>query len=476
MKKTNLFLLFLLFVMLLEIGLHLGGVIFLFLQESSNRKAMKQQGAYRILCLGESTTACGGNNSYPAWLERILNHANSGVTFSVINKGVVGTNSTAIISSLENNLNKYSPQMVITMMGINDQGNYLIEKPFVFSNTFVSFFYSLKVTKLARLTWRAMMNERERKGRIFAPNQEQSFKEPIELQASKLIDKSINTNTADNYRGYLILGSAYIIQGNLLQAEKLFKEALALKPDSEEAYFGLVQACAMQLKYSEAEEYFKRALKINHSNDQLLLMMSWYFIEQKKYAQAEEVLLRVVQINPLNEKACIELARVYINQSLYKRAEEYLSKAIKINPHSYAAFATMGVLNNKRGDFLQAKEYFDKANILTRYYDNALLRHNYRQLKEILDKRKIVLVCVQYPMRSILPLKEMFSGDQGAIFVDNEIIFKESIKADGYTKYFVDMFGGDFGHCTPEGYKLLAANIARVIFKKYFSKGINEPA
>jgi len=33
-----------------------------------------------------------------------------------------------------------------------------------------------------------------------------------------------------------------------------------------------------------------------------------------------------------------------------------------------------------------------------------------------------------------------------------------------------DMFGGDFGHCTQKGNKLLAGNIADVILKEVFGK------
>lgn len=441
--------------------MRLGGSVFVYFQENSNRIAMERPGAYRILCLGESTTACGGNNSYPDQLEKILNHANSGVTFSVINKGVVGTNSTAIISSLEDNLNKYNPQMVIAMMGINDQGNYLIDKPPVSLNTFSSFFYSLKITKLIRLTCRA----------AFISGHKEPFKEPVAPQTSQPIEKNINMDTADNYRLCVASGTFCIIQGNLSQAEKLFREAIALWPDKDEAYIGLGRAYAMQLKYKEAEECFRKADGINHSNDQLLAEMGWFFMEQKKYSQAEETLLRAVQINPLNEKASIELGRLYINQSEFRKAEECLNKIIKINPHSDAAYAAMGVLNNKRGDSAQAREYFDKATSLMQYYDYPQFSLNYRKLKEILDKRGVVLVCVQYPMRSILPLKEMLSGYEGITFVDNEMIFKDRVSKEGYSKYFVDMFGGDFGHCTTEGYKLLAGNIARAILKKYFQKG-----
>jgi hypothetical protein len=36
---------------------------------------------------------------------------------------------------------------------------------------------------------------------------------------------------------------------------------------------------------------------------------------------------------------------------------------------------------------------------------------------------------------------------------------------ESYQGYFRDMFGGDFGHCTPKGNRLLAKNIAQEILK-----------
>ncbi|MFA4993548.1 MAG: hypothetical protein WC571_06240, partial [Candidatus Omnitrophota bacterium] len=95
---------------------------------------------------------------------------------------------------------------------------------------------------------------------------------------------------------------------------------------------------------------------------------------------------------------------------------------------------------------------------------------NYRKLKQVLDKRKIKFVCVQYPMRSIQPLKKIFQGDEDIVFVDNERIFKDVVRKEGYSAYFIDMFGGDFGHCTPEGNRLLAENIANAIIKEVFHK------
>jgi len=86
-----------LFLILLEAGLRLGGFILLSIQEYRNLQSIKQKGTYRIMCLGESTT----QGQYPQFLEQVLNQRNIGVRFSVVDKGIAGTNTPAILSQVE---------------------------------------------------------------------------------------------------------------------------------------------------------------------------------------------------------------------------------------------------------------------------------------------------------------------------------------------------------------------------------------
>jgi hypothetical protein len=104
-----------------------------------------------------------------------------------------------------------------------------------------------------------------------------------------------------------------------------------------------------------------------------------------------------------------------------------------------------------------------------KYYTPVTV-NSYRKLKEILDKRGIRLVCVQYPMRNVEPLKKIFKEDEDIIFIDSESVLKEALKKGSYKEYFKDMIGGDFGHCTDKGNKLLADNIANTILSKVFHK------
>jgi hypothetical protein len=56
------------------------------------------------------------------------------------------------------------------------------------------------------------------------------------------------------------------------------------------------------------------------------------------------------------------------------------------------------------------------------------------------------------------------------LFVDNERIFQNAVARGSYQQYFVDMFAGDFGHCTPKGNRLLAENAADSILRDILGK------
>ena len=57
---------------LLEGGLRFAGFIYLKVQEHQNQVALRHKDSVRILCIGESTTAVGGSDSYPRQLEDVL--------------------------------------------------------------------------------------------------------------------------------------------------------------------------------------------------------------------------------------------------------------------------------------------------------------------------------------------------------------------------------------------------------------------
>jgi tetratricopeptide (TPR) repeat protein len=386
-----------LFLILLEAGLRLGGFIILSLQEYRNLRSIKHKGTYRILCLGESTTA----DQWPPHLEEVLNQRHAGVRFSVIDKGVRATQTPIILAHLESNLNTYHPDMVVAMIGLNDRAPYIPDKA-VSTSKIALFLASFRTYKLSRLLWLHIITK---------------VKEEVRLDSGS--------------------GQLYQAQGKFPQAEDSYKKAIELQPQNSDAYVGLGQLYEAQDKFSQAEDSYKKAIELK---------------------------LR-------NNGAYVGLGRLYEAQGKFSQAEDSYKKAIESTPQNNWAYGALAVLYGKMGKPEQVKVYAEKAGRLRPVNFNPITVQNYCRLKDILDKKGIRLVCVQYPMLNIGSLKKIFENQEGAmIFVNNEQIFKDAVKKDGYDAYFEDAFAGDFGHCTVKGNRLLAANIANVILKEVFNK------
>lgn len=498
----------LLTLVFLEMGLRADGLIASSWQEYRNARTIKQKKAYRILCLGESTT----QNQYPQFLEEALNQRNSGVRFSVMDKGKTATNTSVILNQVETCLDQYHPDMVVTMMGIKD-GIYAIPDEANAASEIKFFLQSFRTYELARLVWlRISAKAREtglyrsgadkqlfRKVQKYLPKggSKKTYTESISTE--ELLKKAIEFKP-DNDSAYVGLGRLYLNQGQSFQAEKSFKKAIELNPKNANAYSGLGRFYQDQGRSSQAEEAFNKALELNPGNDSAYFGLGRFYQDQGQASLAEEAFKKAIELNPRNDIAYFELGRFYNDHGDFSRAEDAFDKALQLNSKNYTAYFELGWFYQDQGKFSQAEDAFKKAIELNPKSDNAyrtisifyeaigkpalakefaqkadgtgsgyynpVTVSNYRKIKKILDKRGIKLCCAQYPMRNVELLKKIFERDRGAIFVDNQKVFQEAVKEAGYKAYFIDMFGGDFGHCTARGNQLLAQNIADVILKE----------
>ena len=433
-------------LVILEIGLRIGGFVFFSAQEYKNRLAIRNKGAYRILCLGESTTAMGGENSWPAQLEKILNKRNMGIKFSVINKGLPGGYTSDIVLNLEDNLNKYSPKMVITMMGINDFGEIVPYKD-ISSKGISPFLKTLRIYKLAKILYLHIRDKVKTtqyfksdkveyknglgKGNLVLTNiQKDNFKE------QEKILKEIRANFAGQDWKRIEQGWYFRDQNDWQKAEAMFEKAIEINPENYSAYHDLGMLYKAKRDYDKAEQMFKKTLEINPGYDWSYIELGWCYAILKNWQKAEGMFKKAIEINSKSDRAYGGLFLCYEVQKKHALANGLLKE-----------------LNALR---------LEKYNPITRY--------NYQKLREIVIQRRIKLVCVQYPVRSIQQFKKMLEPYGDIIFVDNEKIFKEALKQGSYDEYFEDSFGGDFGHCTKKGNELLADNIACVIKENLFNR------
>ena len=467
-----------LFFVLLEASLRLGGFILLSIQEHRNLQSIKQKGTYRILCLGESTT----QGQYPSFLEQALNQNNIGIRFSIVDKGRGGTDTRTILSQVESYLDEYHPDMVVAMMGINDYGKEYISPQAIANSKTALFFKSFKTYKLTRLLWLHILNKTREVG-LYNPDSDKRYLKKIQtslpeiwlkeassepISREEVFKKALALNPK-NDNVYFELGKFYHDQGEYSQAEVALKQAIEINPKNE-TYVELGWLYRHQGKFLQAENILKKAIELNPKNDGAYVELGRLWHVLGEYAQAKDAYKKALEFNPTNEGAYAELGEFYHDQGEYAQAKDAYKKALELNPTNDYAYGAMSALCEELSKSELAKEYASKARMLRSEHYIPATVNNYHKLKEILDQRGIRFVCVQYPMRDLELLKRIFKQDEDIIFVDNESVFREALKKASYKEYFMDMFGGDFGHCTEKGNKLLAQNIANVILKEVFNK------
>jgi tetratricopeptide (TPR) repeat protein len=462
-----------------EICLRTASGIFYLHLEHKNKIPIEEKDAYRILCLGESTTVLGlGGQSYPSQLQNILNQQGLGIKFRVINGGVIGINVTDIVRNLENNLDIYKPNLVITMIGVNDEDSYVFGQGRVLIPELISRFSYLKVYKLVRLLWAHAVakifswEETIIDDRLYSPENKEF-----------LIKK--NSATHKDYKICLYLARVYRSEGNFPYAKQMYEQAIALNPKKRRIYAECAWLYEDRGFYLKAEEFLNKAIEAAPKDYQGYIDLAGFYLARKDFSKAEKLFQKAIGIAPKEAWIYIELGWFYNVQGQYSLAEKSFKKAEELclnsannfcipyynkGKHMQMLYGGLAALYSQNGQYKKAGFYYDKADELRTKYFNPITKYNYQRIKEILDGRSITLVCVQYPMRSVKPLKNIFERNGKVIFVDNERIFKDAVEKEGYGEYFTDIFAGDFGHCTLKGNRLLAENISKVIIAELFNR------
>ena len=517
-----------LFFMAMEGMLRLGGLTFLSVQEYANRVSLSQYNEYRILCVGESTTALGGEYAYPRQLEKILNSEQNKVKFSVINKGIPSITTDYIASRLEKYLDDYKPHLVVAMIGVNDTPNLLLDE--YRTNSFLK---GLRTYKFFKWLWSYVLNPSSKE----LQNDPQFKKELKELEQKvkqkptiqdyvrlalhykaadqwqkerqailKIIERVPNNCEAwgylgENYRrvgqyaeaveafrkmvqlspevttidetkllAYAYLAECYKLWGHLKEAEQVYLEVINYYPKHPGAYGCLGDLYIEQGRYEEAQTVLEQQLHFNAKAILCYGKLAHCYRRNGKYAAAERVLEYGIKFNPKTAVLYAELGTTLVENKKYKEAEPVLKKALELNQENYQG--TDIDINRSLLTSYEGQGKWEEARELKKAFEahqenyNLKTKENYDKIRHILSRRKIPSVAVQYPLRDIKPLKEMLFPGANVIVVDNKKTFEEAIAKENYDAYFTDRFAGDFGHCTPKGNHLLASNVAEVILKK----------
>lgn len=451
-QKLGLFLFGILFTfVLLEVLLRLGGWFFLNLQEQANRHSLAQSKQYKILCLGESTTAIGGQDAYPRQLENILNARQKTIRFTVINKGVPATTTDQILSRVPKYLQDYRPDMVVAMIGVNDPPDSM--RPSLWDHL-SGMSRAVKLIRMIGEHLRARSDEVE-ESRVLKSLQD------IEVKIDQRPSISEYGKLAGLYRG-----------ANHPEEEfRVVQKALALNPEDSSANFLLGLYWDRQAEYHKSFAAYQKALsRAAQLPEQVAILtkMAESATLFGDYKLAAESYYQIYKIFPRHPDVRWCLGETYYSQKNYPLAKLFFEEQLKIDPRSSEAVRGLIHVYEATGkaelaDDLKRRQPATSPKDMKAAGSNLRTAQNYQKLYQTLRKERIPLVAVQYPLRSIELVKQMLPGSEGVIFVSNEASFKEALKHAPEAHYFFDHFAGDFGHCTAAGNQLLADTVASAI-------------
>lgn len=413
---------------------------------------LKNKTSFKIMCIGESTTA----NQYPIQLQKILDEASPG-KFSVIDCGIPGTFLDVIYNNLQSNIQEYSPDMVIFMMGINNilywQETYDVHQIECLSKT------EIKIYKLFLL---------------------------LRMHISSFIMRKTGSVNVDKFEFHIYKETdmpAYILkQISDLESRGKFKElSIILEnlfrkyPKNEDVYSKLVQLYCDYLndkKYSE--KGYEMAIK----------GIDYDFIRQK-YTLYKVIFERNFQQNNLSvlklyaNKAIKESPEIFKTDSAYfiygfikniitEEQKNKILTILKETAYLDKYYGSLAIELLQKGNYTKADKYFKLAEDLRLEFPYEQDYNMYKLILKRAVESNVKVICMQYPVRSIEPLKQMLKDEpyfNKLIFVNNEQLFKNVLKKYSYDTIFLDQFGGDFGHCTDLGNTMIAENLAKVIIE-----------
>jgi len=486
------------FFIILELCFQTSHYLHLITTPSTIKPSFNNAKTLTILCLGESTTALGGQSSYPSQLENILNTYNTSITFKVINRGLPGTNTTEILSRLKEELDHYRPDAVITLMGINDTSNtfspnfFETFSPWLIHSRMYRFLFGLYIsfkknisTKYSEISF-APLSSILNKANV-TPEKQKRLGDVLYYLFNKYPTTRSNTagisqlvssiqslpNTPEKSTILTRCAHIYYRDHDYAEALSLYKQASAVDSGNSVALLGTGKCLKHLGMLEKALPYLEEAWHLNSSLYNALYHKGTVLLFLEKHDEAittfQEFIKTSQKYHTFQKEYALQLLGwLFFRAGNFTTAIHYFQDCITMNPHIADPRVGLSMCYLMLNDNAKAQSIHEtiknapRLNIM-----RPLTIMNYRKYKKILADNNVPWICAYYPRRNITFLKHALEPLTNIALVDNNVVFEEALQSHTYSELFTDSFGIDFGHCTKEGNRILAENIAQVIIATY---------
>lgn len=490
-------------LVILEVGLRLAGLAYRVHQRRAVGLAAPDEGAVRILCIGESTTADGGRDSYPSQLEALLNERAAGRRFRVYNEGLAGTDTATLAYRLDGNLARSRPHAVVTMMGINDGPETPVFRPEAPpAGDPRRRLASLRVVKLAALlrsrlapvlalrrpasapeSWAGLALQAVGREAVTGSlpagvSTPESHVQALVREAYEAVSRGRHDEAEKRLRHAVLLGGDHDVEprfrlGEFLCGIERFDDGIAVLEeayrldDRHEDLVGMLAACYdARRDFARAEPLYRRAIELDPTNVWRRLDLAMSYAEQQRFDACGAELEHALAVDASVGEVYLRLADCYWRDRKREASAATLERLIEREPENERAIAKLALCFDDLGDNEKARAHRTRANELRLANLNPATVANYRWVASRLSGAGILHVAVAYPARPLAPLEAILGEQPEVVLVDNQESFQAAVERDGFGAIFADRFAGDFGHATPRGNHLLAENVARAVLSR----------
>jgi len=160
--------------------------------------------------------------------------------------------------------------------------------------------------------------------------------QPLLHQNLHLLKKQVASNPEDP-QGYVELGWAAYLAGDLTQAETAFNQALQLQPDYIPA---LVNQGILRLEEGKKEEarlLFQKVIKINEKHELALFNLGVINLGENNFEEAEKYFNQVLRLNPTSGDSHYFLAIALEKQGEIEQAKQHLNQTLHFLPEHAGA-------------------------------------------------------------------------------------------------------------------------------------------
>jgi lysophospholipase L1-like esterase len=484
----------------LEAGLRIAGTSFTAGRDRDNARNLGEASRV-VLCLGESTTALGGRDSYPSQLEALLNERYDG-GFRVVNLGKGGRDTRAIIANLDRDLARYEPDAVVAMMGANDDpATGALPEGFGEPPEGRGWLASLRTVRLARLLWfQASRGQGAAPGAPPAPAfGPPAGRDPPPPPGDPMVPVAPGgappqgrppppPGEGDSF-DELALGldqaAQSLARGQPEEARARFADIIASTLEDDETYLLVcMRIVTTPNPWSGWAVAQTQRILAGRPDARIALQIAGVaYREQGNLTEAEAAFRRALELRALGRWAVqdwnapmLALLLLLDAQGRTAEADALLARYRQEVGDDERLLSALGGYYSRAGRTARGQALFQEAARLRGEAPNPQSQAAYRRLQAALRARDIPLVAVQYPGRELRGLVQLLDGTDGVVLVDNEADFQEAVARYGFDRVFSDACYGDFGHGSALGNRLLAENVAEALARLWSLTPRGDPA